>query len=370
MAAAIVLFLTIACPSAVQADSSPVDAESLFSHRGVIRYGDTGTKVELLQEVLELLDYDTGGADGVFGDLTRQAVIQFQRDSNLAADGIVGPVTLNALSVRYHRLFPPDSHTVGEGETLSDIAERYAMNISELVRLNNLQDPDRIFAGQVLTLRRKDAANSSESHDRAEASQGPIAETIKGDYPAPRYRICLTFNDGPDPSTTRPILDILRHYGIKATFFLIGSKVDKYPDLARDIVVQGHTVGIHGYEHKVLAGLGTAAVQADLRKAAEAVEKATGKRPHYYRPPRGILDQVQVSEAQELGMRVVMWTNVGATDLSATTAQELVDLILDSARDGGIILLHEGPQLTVEALPAIIENLGYRGFGFQNLSDQ
>jgi len=88
--------------------------------------------------------------------------------------------------------------------------------------------------------------------------------------------------------------------------------------------------------------------------------------PYLYRPPLGALDETQVIEASKLDMRVTMWTNIGGADLGASSAEEVVSKTVSRATDGGIIMLHEGLQHTVEALPTIIETLARLGYGFQN----
>lgn len=343
---------------------------TLFSLGGAIERGDRGDTVTALQEVLSALGY-RASADGVFGPETEVAVEAFQSDRNLRPDGVAGPATLRALSRAYDRAYPPETHRVQAGETLLAIAERYGTDPVALARINDLDDMDFISEGQVLALR--------EVPDDV-GSVGPNEDTPPGDEPAPlpeppavpvapaTRRTCLTFDDGPDISTTRPILSILNTYGVKATFFVIGAEAAKNPDLVREIAAAGHVIGIHGYDHKVLSGLSASEVKKDLVKAQEAIAAITGQKPWLYRPPAGILDQTQRSEAARLGLTTLMWTNIGGADLGASSADEVVARITSGAKDGGVILMHEGLQHTVEALPSVIEALARMGFGFQNVA--
>lgn len=332
---------------------------SLFSSTGLIRRGDRSDRVRYLQEALNACGY-TVSADGVFGPLTESAVREFQTDHGLYADGIAGPMTIRELEKHYYRTNPPDKHTVRPGETLSTIAGRYGMSVETLARINRLSNPDVVYAGQVLLI-------SQPEEPPVEEPETPSYEPPQVQpFPVPEKRICLTFDDGPDLTTTRPILAILRQYGIKATFFLIGERVLRHPELAREIARDGHVIGIHGFEHKSLAGLSAAEVRRDLVKARDAVIEVTGVTPYLYRPPYGALDQTQVAEAAKLDMQVTMWTNIGGADLGATSAEEVTTRTVAAATNGGIIMLHEGLPYTVEALSSVIEALARLGYGFQN----
>lgn len=336
------------------------DLSALFSSTVLIRRGDKNDRVRYLQEALHACGYNVS-PDGVFGPLTESAVREFQRDRGLYVDGIAGPATIRELEKLYYKANPPDKYTVKPGETLSAIAGRYGMSVETLARINRLSNPDMVYAGQVLLI----------SKPEEPEVEGPRAPTYEPPpkvqpFPFPERRICLTFDDGPDLTTTRPILAILRQYGVKATFFLIGEKVLSHPDLAREIARDGHVLGVHGFEHKSLSGLSASEVRRDLMKARDAIREVTGVTPYLYRPPFGALDQTQVVEAAKLDMQVTMWTNIGGADLGAASAEEVTTRTVTAASDGGIIMLHEGLPYTVEALPSLIEALARLGYGFQN----
>jgi peptidoglycan/xylan/chitin deacetylase (PgdA/CDA1 family) len=341
---------------------------ALFENPGHLKHGDRGEEVRQLQELLSELGFYTASVDGVFGNKTKAAVLEFQKQVNLSRDGIAGPATKKTLESQHLKLNPPGKHVVVKGETLSVIAQKYGMSAYSLIQINHLKDPDRIFPGDTVLL-----TAEKEPSDPAEDTSGdaggnlalpPPVETV----PIPDKRICLTFNDGPDPVTTPLILARLDDYNIKATFFVIGAKAEEYPELVKEMADRGHVIGVHGYEHKVLAGLPVRDVYSDLYKAQESVIESSGQRPYLYRPPAGALDEVQIKEANKLGMTVLMWTNIGGADLGAGSPQEVSERVLNSARDGSIILLHEGFPHTAEALIQIIPSLARKGFGFQNLS--
>jgi peptidoglycan/xylan/chitin deacetylase (PgdA/CDA1 family) len=346
-------------PAAQAGDQGPV---ALFSFAGLIRRGEKGDRVRYLQEALRACGYEVS-LDGVFGPMTEGAVKKFQRENGLYADGIVGPQTIRELSKLYYRANPPDKHTVRSGETLSTIAGRYGVSVETLAKINKLADPDMVYVGQVLMI-------STPQEPPAQEPPAPPTDLPPKPppFPIPDRRVCLTFDDGPDLNTTRPILAILRQYGVKATFFLVGERVLRHPELAREIAQEGHVIGVHGFEHKSLSGLSAAEVRRDLKEARDAITQVTGVSPYLYRPPFGQLDQTQVAEASKLGMRVTMWTNIGGADLGAASAEDVTARTVSAATDGGILMLHEGLQYTVEALPSLIEALARLGYGFLNPS--
>lgn len=336
----------------------------LFESKQYIKYGQSGEEVTQLQKLLNELSFYKSNVDGIFGDKTKVAVLEFQSKMNLGQDGIVGPTTKKALQAQHAKLNPPNTHTVAFGETLSAIASRYGLSTSTLIRINNLKNPDRIYPGDVLVLQAKEKVTDSKPEQPPTEPLPPPAEPL----PVPNKRICLTFNDGPDPTTTPVILNTLDEYGIKAVFFVIGEKVKKHPELVRKMAEGGHVIGAHGYQHKVLAGLSAKQVYTDLQMAQACVAQVCGQKPYLYRPPYGILEETQIKEAQRLGMRVLMWTNIGGADLGTQSSQEVLERVMAGAKDGSIILLHEGFPHTAEALSEIIPSLARMGFGFQNLN--
>lgn len=349
--------------SVAEAAASPF--ETLFTHRGLIKKGDRGDIVKSLQQALNALGYETS-ADGVFGEETTASLKEFQSDRRLDADGVAGPSTLASLASQYYKANPPDTHTVKSGETLSIIGDRYNISVNTLASINALRDPDTIYVGQVLALKGEQVAvTEPDPAANPDPAQPVGAEPVQ---PLPIKRICLSFNDGPDVYTTRQILTILDSYGIKATFFLIGNQAAQNPDLVSEIAAAGHVIGVHGFEHKVLAGLSASEVHKDLAKAQDLLQEITGVKPYLYRPPGGLLDRTQVEEAERLGLTTLMWTNIGGADLDAGSSAEVASRVVQGAKDGGVILLHEGLQYTVEALPSIIEALARDGYGFQNVS--
>lgn len=158
---------------------------------------------------------------------------------------------------------------------------------------------------------------------------------------ATRKFIALTFDDGPNPRYTVPILDVLDEHNAKATFFLLGQNVDLFPEAASEIVRRGHAVGSHTYNHTRLVRLNRDAVAREIRDGQESIYRATGVRPCLFRPPHGALDLTSFVTVRLMGFRPVLWS-VSSQDWLGGTADEIAQHILDGTSPGSIILLHDG----------------------------
>lgn len=184
--------------------------------------------------------------------------------------------------------------------------------------------------------------------------------------------IALTFDDGPWPNTTSEVLDVLKKNNVKATFFVVGRQVQKYPQLMKQIVDEGHAIGNHTWSHQYHHYNEPAAAH-ELDSTAALVYKTTGVKTSLFRPPAGILNNGLVGYAHEKKYAVVMWS-VDTKDWSSrrTTAQGFIDLILKNVKPGGIVLLHDGGgnrAKTVQALPQLIAQLKKRGYEFATVPE-
>ncbi len=182
--------------------------------------------------------------------------------------------------------------------------------------------------------------------------------------------IALTFDDGPNEPYTSQMLDILRNYGVRGTFFLVGKNVERYPETARRILAEGHVLGNHSYTHSRISMMeGPRYTEVDI--AGNAIEKATGVRPRIFRPPYGEKTPWQLDYVKDRGMVTITW-DVSANDPNIKDPYVIADRIISRARPGSIILLHDGRGMqhgfdrsfTVGALPMIIDALLEEGYTF------
>jgi peptidoglycan/xylan/chitin deacetylase (PgdA/CDA1 family) len=186
-------------------------------------------------------------------------------------------------------------------------------------------------------------------------------------------QVALTFDDGPDPNWTQPILDVLARYGVPATFFVLGSSAQRHPDLVNAMVAGGHSVQNHTWGHPYLTGLPDDGVRGQLSGTSDVVAEITGNRPICWRPPYGATDARVDQLAAGLGMNKVMW-NVAPNDYLNPPPQSIIDNIMGraGALAGGplVVVLHDGGGVrssTLAALPGMIESLTAGGFTFVSL---
>jgi len=188
-------------------------------------------------------------------------------------------------------------------------------------------------------------------------------------------QIALTFDDGPNEPYTSEILQVLRENDVHATFFLVGKRVEKSPDIARAIVAAGHAIGNHSYTHPDLAWEDEREVEREVEFAEAAIAAATGKRPHIFRAPFGSIYPTMLHEAEHLGYTMVQWS-VAASDWLKPGSKRIAKRILARTHNGAIILLHDGVgaiggdrSQTVAALREIIPELKRRGFEFVTIPE-
>lgn len=191
-------------------------------------------------------------------------------------------------------------------------------------------------------------------------------------WPGP-MQVALTFDDGPDPNWTQPILDVLARYGVPATFFVLGSSAQRHPGLVNAMVAGGHSVQNHTWGHPYLTGLPDDGVRGQLSGTSDVVAEITGNRPICWRPPYGATDARVDQLAAGLGMNKVMW-NVAPNDYLNPPPQSIIDNVMGraGALAGGpmVVVLHDGGGVrssTLASLPGMIESLTAGGFTFVSL---
>jgi peptidoglycan-N-acetylglucosamine deacetylase len=172
--------------------------------------------------------------------------------------------------------------------------------------------------------------------------------------------VALTFDDGPHPTFTRSVLEELDRAGAKATFFVIGEKGAREPELLKEMAARGHLVGVHGDRHdRALSFRSMRRVRSDLERAVEVITRATGERPRFYRPPVGQTNPRIARAAKELGLTIVGWSLRGRDGIRADP-ERVAARVIPRLRDGAIVLLHDAAErddrkpAAPEALPRIL----------------
>ena len=176
--------------------------------------------------------------------------------------------------------------------------------------------------------------------------------------------VYLTFDDGPHPVHTTEVLDVLRRYGVRATFFVVGAMVQRFPHLLNRVLLEGHTVANHTWNHENLAKLSGEAIDRTLERTQDILgANATA----CMRPPYGALDDLARQRSEEHGLDVIMWS-ASANDWLDLSAETIADRIVAGSVDGGIILMHDGGgdrSRTVQGLDMALQRLSDQGIRFE-----
>lgn len=181
--------------------------------------------------------------------------------------------------------------------------------------------------------------------------------------------IALTFDDGPDQRFTPQVLDVLKKHHVKATFFLMGSRVKKNPDVAKRIVEEGHAIGNHTYWHPQLTKSGQHSMKWEINKTEQQIERATGQRTSLFRAPYGALNDKLVKQIGDLGYKGIGWS-IDTNDWKELPPKQIVNNVMDNVHPGAISLMHSAGHWsldlsgTVRALDQIIPKLRKKGYEF------
>ena len=195
--------------------------------------------------------------------------------------------------------------------------------------------------------------------------------------PGHRAEVALTIDDGPDPDVTPQVLDILKARGIKATFFCIAAKVKSHPELAKRMVDEGHHIENHSMMHRhYFSVMGLNRIKNELAFAQQVIEDVSGRRPQFFRAPAGLRNPLLDPVLQKLDLRLVSWTRRGF-DTRVNDAQKVTKRLLNNAKAGDILLLHDGNAardnngrpVILDVLPQLIDALTRQKLQFVRLEE-
>jgi len=185
--------------------------------------------------------------------------------------------------------------------------------------------------------------------------------------------VALTFDDGPDKDTEE-LLDVLGDLNVNAAFFMIGSQVERHPDIARRVAELGHEIGNHSYSHPIFVSRSANETRKQLDLAQQIIAETTDIRPRLARPPYGVRTRAYFSAARNLNLQTVQWSDTGF-DWKDHDAERIARDAVQHARAGSIILLHDGDSAgksdrkrTIAGIPLIVAALKARGLEIAPLS--
>lgn len=192
---------------------------------------------------------------------------------------------------------------------------------------------------------------------RSEAAMASMNEIEK--------KVAITFDDGPNLDYTEMLLAGLNERGVRATFFLLGKEVEKYPAIVSKIQAEGHLIGTHSYEHVNLSNLSDAAAVEQVDKTNAAIHAITGEYPEYIRPPFGCW---KCNLDYETKMIEVLW-DVDPLDWKTSNSDVIAKRVVDKVQENDIILLHDASESSVKAAFKIIDTLEAEGYTFVTVDE-
>jgi len=191
-------------------------------------------------------------------------------------------------------------------------------------------------------------------------------------------KVVLTFDDGPSPVWTPQILDALKKADVKATFFMIGHHVQKYPDIARRVAAEGHTIANHGYAHSVILYYTKEEIEEEIKYSEHVIREITGQTTKYFRPPKAWVRKTAKEKIKSMGYEVILWS-LNSKDWVSFNHRSIVKFISRRVRNGDILLFHDsgdvlkaeggGRLQTVLAIPLLVKALKEKGFEFVSIDE-
>jgi peptidoglycan/xylan/chitin deacetylase (PgdA/CDA1 family) len=178
-------------------------------------------------------------------------------------------------------------------------------------------------------------------------------------------KVALTFDDGPNPIYTEPLLDGLKTRQVPVTFFVLGEEAECYPEILHRASEEGHLIGVHGYEHVNLRNLTDAQALEQVNRANQAIYEATGQYASLIRPPYGCWKEDLEEESRLIQ---VLW-DVDPMDWATESSDLVVQRVLKNVEENSIILLHDASASSVQAAFGIIDALQAQGYTFVTVDD-
>ncbi|MBK0348499.1 polysaccharide deacetylase family protein [Aerococcaceae bacterium zg-ZJ1578] len=276
--------------------------------------------------------------------LNRQSMIETQL-ANLPMD--VTASLIDTLSVQLMEL-ETEIEQLGHSEVQKQWREQLQEKVSQLAEM-------------VQRLNEEEPLSRSQCQALFQSKQ--FATQLSGTELDPRLLVALTFDDGPHPDITPQVLDILNEYQIKGTFFVTGANVDKYPELAKRIVDEGHYIGNHTYNHPDLSKSSDEEVIQQLEWTQESIIDATGATPFMFRMPFGAGGKRVVHLAQALELTSVIW-NVDTEDWRSHDKDAICEQVKTYLQEKTLMLMHDTHQAAPDALRILIPDLITQGYEF------
>ena len=229
--------------------------------------------------------------------------------------------------------------------------------------------PAEVTPGQaVISGPTEQEATPAQPQETKPVTQKPLGRRVchvpmKGKY------VALTFDDGPHPSLTPKVLDILQRHGAKGTFFMLGQNADRYKSVVTRAAAEGHELGVHTWSHIKMNSSSRAKVDSEISRTQKVIAAASGTSPRVMRPPYGATNKTLIDHMyNRYGMASILW-DVDTLDWRKPGVEKVISTAVNKATPGSIILVHDIHASTVAALEGIVTGLKARGFQMVTVSE-
>lgn len=192
---------------------------------------------------------------------------------------------------------------------------------------------------------------------RETGKQKPISSV-----PTTHKVVALTFDDGPYPHTTEELLAVLREKKVRATFFVLGSNLEKNKELFAQTVADGHEIGSHAYSHRLLTKLSAEECERELDQA-EGLISVYAPRPTLFRAPGGAYNHAVLNAARKHGYTIINW-NIDPLDWQRPPVNTIAARVVGQVKPGSIVLMHDGQSRmnTPQAVAILVDQLRESGY--------
>ena len=258
---------------------------------------------------------------------------------------------------------------------LSSVSQQQAEEVEGLK--SQLSSASSQIASQSKVIKKKDKTIKSMKTSISLSDAGKTTKTTKEQAVPSREPedltgkklVALTFDDGPGPYTER-LLDEMKKRGVRATFFLLGVKVDQYPELVKRMAEEGHALGNHSYNHENLSKLSLSGIENSMDKTAGKIHKLVGFDPEIMRCPGGACSDTVKKYAKSAGIPIAYW-DVDTRDWESRNVNAIMKVCFgkDGIEDGSVVLLHDIHETSVDASLKIMDRLIEEGYTFVTMPE-
>lgn len=207
------------------------------------------------------------------------------------------------------------------------------------------------------------SSHVSDKKNKIVSVSDPVEISSSSEKVVAGQKVALTFEDGPHPEYTKNVLEVLDHYQVEATFFMIGKRVKYYPEVAQAVVEQGHEIGNHSWSHPRLSRLNSSQVEEQIASTQKVIEEATGQKPDLLRLPFG---DKPVSPNQT-GLNTIPLT-VDSEEWQTKEPKQIAAEVISQVESGSVIVLQQLQPSTIEAIEIVIKQLSEQGYQFVKAS--